>query len=315
METITQYLETMFRTLPVNTETIRLKEELRANMEDRFDELKTQGKTENEAVGTVITEFGNIDELVRELNLTGEEQPIQDDTLSLETIRGFIAYKNKTGKLVALGVFMILLGVALLLTTSHYWDGTALEDACVLPLLVLLIPAVALFIYSGTLEEPYKDILKGKFTLPDGLRILLTQEYQKCRSHEAKYVISSICLFVASPIVLISVSVLMGEYYEDFGVVAMLLLIAVGVFSLIRNTAVSDAYKRILRLDDYRPSEQKKGKLIGIVASIVWPITAAIYIGSGFIFGTFGTLWVLFPIVGILFGVFCAITSMVYEEK
>ena len=30
-------------------------------MEDKYTELKNEGKSENEAVGTVIAEFGNLD--------------------------------------------------------------------------------------------------------------------------------------------------------------------------------------------------------------------------------------------------------------
>ena len=46
-----------------------LKEEILSNMEEKYRELKKQGHSENEAIGTVISEFGNIDELVRELGI------------------------------------------------------------------------------------------------------------------------------------------------------------------------------------------------------------------------------------------------------
>ena len=38
-------------------------------MEDKYEELKMEGKSENEAIGIVISEFGNIDELIDELGL------------------------------------------------------------------------------------------------------------------------------------------------------------------------------------------------------------------------------------------------------
>ena len=67
METIRNYLETMFARLPVTLEVQKAKNELWQIMEDKYSELLQEGKTENEAVGIVISEFGNLDELAKEL--------------------------------------------------------------------------------------------------------------------------------------------------------------------------------------------------------------------------------------------------------
>ena len=64
METIKNYLETMFSQLPNTSEVIKAKNELGQIMEDKYQELLNEGKTENEAVGIVISEFGNLDELI-----------------------------------------------------------------------------------------------------------------------------------------------------------------------------------------------------------------------------------------------------------
>lgn len=68
MDTIQTYLENMFRAFPQTPEVLRAKEELFGMMEDKYNELKAAGKTENEAIGAVIAEFGNLDELADELN-------------------------------------------------------------------------------------------------------------------------------------------------------------------------------------------------------------------------------------------------------
>ena len=70
METIRNYLEAMFANMPRTAEVEKAKRELLQMMEDKYNELLAEGKSENEAVGTVISEFGNLDELadaVREL--------------------------------------------------------------------------------------------------------------------------------------------------------------------------------------------------------------------------------------------------------
>ena len=69
METIKNYLETMFSTLPNTYEVQKAKKELAQMMEDKYTELINDGKTDNEAVGIVISEFGNLDELAEDLGI------------------------------------------------------------------------------------------------------------------------------------------------------------------------------------------------------------------------------------------------------
>ena len=69
MEIIRSYVESAFAAYASTPEMWNLKEEILSNMEEKYRELKKQGHSENEAIGTVISEFGNIDELVRELGI------------------------------------------------------------------------------------------------------------------------------------------------------------------------------------------------------------------------------------------------------
>ena len=78
METIKNYLETMFMNLPNTPEVRRAKDELGQMMEDKFAELIEEGRTENEAVGTVISEFGNLNELADVLGINVYVNPQAD---------------------------------------------------------------------------------------------------------------------------------------------------------------------------------------------------------------------------------------------
>ncbi len=69
METIINYLDNMFINLPQTPEVLRAKDDLSEMMEDKYNELITEGKMENEAIGIVISEFGNIQELIDELGI------------------------------------------------------------------------------------------------------------------------------------------------------------------------------------------------------------------------------------------------------
>ena len=69
METIKNYLENMFSHLPNTPEVQKAKYELYQMMEDKYNELIPEGKSDNEAIGIVISEFGNLDELADSLGI------------------------------------------------------------------------------------------------------------------------------------------------------------------------------------------------------------------------------------------------------
>lgn len=115
MEAIRNYLETMFLNLPNTPEVYKAKNELWQMMEDKYTELKNEGKSENEAVGTVIAEFGNLDELAEDLGIKQfVHQPRQEQTpnavsLSMEDVRQFLREHSRHSYFVALSVFLFIL--------------------------------------------------------------------------------------------------------------------------------------------------------------------------------------------------------------
>ena len=113
MDTIKSYLETMFANLPATTEVLKAKDELWGMMEDKYNELISEGKSENEAVGTVISEFGNLDELAETLGLNRQSSAPVDNrrTLTQDEARSFVSAGSRHAFLTALGVFLCIFSV------------------------------------------------------------------------------------------------------------------------------------------------------------------------------------------------------------
>lgn len=112
METIKSYLETMFANMPNTPEVLRAKQELWGMMEDKYNELISEGLSENEAVGTVISEFGNLDELSETLGLNRQQYNTPSDNrscLSIEEIKKYIRAYNVKSILIAIGVFLCII--------------------------------------------------------------------------------------------------------------------------------------------------------------------------------------------------------------
>ncbi|MFT0846281.1 permease prefix domain 1-containing protein [Actinomycetaceae bacterium L2_0104] len=75
MDVINAYLETMFSPYPQTQRLLEAKEELRGMMEDAYNEAISSGRSHNEAVGQVITDFGNLDELAPVLGISADIHP------------------------------------------------------------------------------------------------------------------------------------------------------------------------------------------------------------------------------------------------
>ena len=54
MKIIEEFIDSLFSGVVETSETKQLKADLLANAEDRYEDLLSQGKSENEAIGTII---------------------------------------------------------------------------------------------------------------------------------------------------------------------------------------------------------------------------------------------------------------------
>ena len=136
METIRNYLETMFLNLPGTPEVMRAKMELGQMMEDKYNELIAEGKMDNEATGIVISEFGNLEELAEELGILDYMKKgnfEKRETVTMETVRSFIAEKTRSSVRMAIGVLFCILSPAgfiffQALTVSKTPDGKLIYE-------------------------------------------------------------------------------------------------------------------------------------------------------------------------------------------
>jgi len=69
MDAIDTFLDAMFAPYPATPRLLEAKGELHAMMEDAYTDAISKGKTYNEAVGQVITDFGNLEELAPVLGI------------------------------------------------------------------------------------------------------------------------------------------------------------------------------------------------------------------------------------------------------
>lgn len=316
MKTIKNYLDNMFASLPKTNDMLKLYNDLLLNMEEKYDELKNEGKSENEAIGIVISEFGNIDELINELGIDTKIEGSNLPIITIEEAYSFMNAKKRSGLLVGIGVSLCILGVALLILFDSLMDNNIIgiglsENAQDLPgliaLFILVIPAVALFIYSGMKLEKYK-YLKSPFDLPINVKAIIEQKFNSFSSTYMISVILGVCLCILSPVVLFVEDALGNDKY-DYGTVILLMIVAIAVFIFIYFGNIKESFTILLKIDDFSIEKTNDNKVIGAVAAIVWPLAVCIFLISGLIYNQWHINWIIFPITGILFGMFSATYS------
>ena len=322
MDTIINYLNNLFANLPKTEKVLAVKAEMQASMEDKYHALKAAGKSENEAIGLVISEFGNIDELVKELGLAPAATETPKRVLQRNEVDGFLAATHQAAILIGIGVFCCISAAAsLILLGELVGDGligqslseTARSALPIFPLFILIAAGVSLFIYSGVKLEQFKYLDQG-FDIPTTIKVEIERKLDTFRPTFTLGIMIGVILCILSPLSIFIAS-LLSEAKTGYGVPGLLLMIAIAVYFFIYFGTIKDAYNRLLKLEDYaNPVKEQTDKVIGIVAATVWPLAAATYLFLGFVFGQWGTAWIIFPILGIVFGVFAAVYSAVKSK-
>jgi hypothetical protein len=321
MDTIRNYLDNLFASLPKTAKITELKSNILSNMEDKYNELKRQGKTENEAIGIVISEFGNIDELISELGISTDHNTPSQPLVTMNEVEEYLKVKKVMGIQIGIGAFLCILAPALLVLLSVLVENgiifTSLNgDAAYVPglivLFLLIATAVGIFIFSGMNFERFKYMEEG-VQLPMGVSVELKRRHDAFNSTYYLCVVVGVCLCIISPVSLFLSSMISDEASE-YGVVILLMIVSVAVFLFISSGNVRESYEKLLQIGDYTPKKKKEDKVIGAVAVCVWPLAVAIFLFCGLVYNLWYIAWVVFPITGILFGMFSAVYSIITEK-
>lgn len=323
MDVIKNYLETMFQNFPDTPEVRRAKDELLAKVEQNYYELKRQGKTENEAIGMILSEYGTIDALRNAISLQtppadyGRAPEQEGRTLSLSELNGYMATTKKTSLMIGIGVMLCIFSVVpLILFDALPIAGQVTEAIGCIFLFVLIAVAVALFILSGMTSKKYEYLKKTTFQLDHSMEAKLRSEKDVYERTFTIHIIIGVCLCILSVLPPIIAGCLsdITAIFENGSALLFLLFVAIAVYLFITSGMKLDCYKVLLQEEEYS-KERKNNKLTGIVASIYWPIVTCIYLGYSFITGNWLISWIIWPITGTLFGAIACICNLIEQSR
>ena len=161
--------------------------------------------------------------------------------------------------------------------------------------------------------DKYK-YLDEDFELPAAVKVDLERQKETFTPTFTLGIMVGVSLCILSPLSIFIASIV-SEDRSGYGVPGLLFMVAIAVFFFVYFGTIKDVCNRLLKLEDYASTTKKEAdKVIGIVAATVWPLAAATYLFLGFVFNQWGTAWIIFPILGIVFGVFAAVYSTIKSK-
>lgn len=280
MEAIREYLHNLFMSLPETPEVLRAKAALLEMMEDKYDELVSEGKSEKEAVGTVISEFGNLEELAEELGIEDylrkrEEQegrsaaagkgktgnrgnrpryqapPKPQYEWTFSEAKDYLKYAWKHALCVAFGVALCIWSPYV----SSVMDGAAAEnyvsagvaDACGSSLLFFFVAiAVVLFCTASHLRKPYGNVAKYGITLDEKAQNFVEQKREKDEQRRFWLRVTGIVLCIVS-VVPSSVNRFSNLFLREIMDSSVLMIVGTGVCLIVLSASVGNRYTELMK--------------------------------------------------------------------
>lgn len=320
MEAIRSYLETMFLNLPNTPEVYRAKDELWQMMEDKYTELKAEGKSENEAVGIVIAEFGNLDELAKDLGIDQliRQNPLPEGkTLPMEEARKYLRDHSRHAFMIALGVLFCITSVCGPVFFHAFGadkDSRINFDALGACVMFLLIACgVGLFVYSGVTIGRWNYLKTERYVTDFATSDYLHQTHEAYKSTYALQLTIGVILCVLSVIPSILTESMHGYsiFWSDFSGAMLFILVGIGVFLIVMGSMKLGSIKKLLHLNaqrtvggNYTPSQQSEphysNKTTATVMSVFWPTVTCLYLIWSFMTFDWHISWIIWPISAII---------------
>ena len=324
METIKNYLENMFMHVKSTPEVEKAKAELLSMMEDKYQELKDEGKSENEAIGIVISEFGNLDELASEL---GIEENVADCNetegvyVTLEEAKQYCKENAKAALRYAVASMLCVISPIILILMGGFQEEFGLSDSIVavvglVPMMLIIACAVVIFVITGISMGKYEKYEKEVLYLDYSTKqfVEAQREAEKMRFALQIAIGVFLCIIAVLPLIIVGSMELASDLPAVFTVGVMLAIISIAVFLFVSAGTKSDAYHVLLQEEEYHADRKRKGSPLQIFDAIYWPVVTLAYLAWSFLTMDWHITWVIWPVAGVLSAVIEAIINAVARK-
>ena len=309
METIKSYLEAMFANLPNTPEVKKAKAELFSMMEDKYNELIDDGVSENTAVGTVISEFGNLDDLAEGLGLEKEvketherEESKPRHFLRMDEIENYLSVTRTNGLLIGIGVLLCITSVTWPIYLDIFGDTKPFELVGVAGMFISIAVAVALFVFAGIRGNDWEFLDKELCQIDIATADMVKDRRKAFKVPHAVFICVAVMLFILwIPVAALDIEAVSG---------CLFFFVGIGVCIIIYASMVMGSYEKVLKLNDSKTISgsygRDKGDIVYVnkfaegVMEVFWPTMTCLYLIISFVTMQWHMTWIIWPIAGIV---------------
>lgn len=257
MNVIMSFLDSMFSAYPQTPRIVDAKAELAGMMEDAYTNLIASGHSENEAVGQVIRDFGNLEEVAPVLGITSDiavegvphQGPTGQDSqylaVTLDEAQGYADAMARVRFRLSTAVMLFVLSPAVLISlpvaAEEGMVSISTNSAVFIGLLVLFVlaaTAVMLVIAISRELAPYKRIPERKFSINPAVTRWadsLAQGYERKRIRSLQV---AVVLWALAAVPFLAILLFLKDspasgFWTIIGVVIVLVIVAIGLGILI----------------------------------------------------------------------------------
>ncbi len=262
------YLENMFSNFPKTEEVLRAKKELLSMMEDKYNELIAQGMQENEAVGIIIAEFGNLDEIADSLGLhkvaEGEEDYETEKVrrqVTIDEAKSYISEYTLSKYMLGFGIMFCIVAVIAPILSDGIGDifilnifARVFSGLAVVLFFGAIALGVGLIVLSAARRKEWR-FLKEQLCYIDEM----TTEYVKSEM-DANQVAKGmtfaagivLCSISFMPAIVFDIIFKQGFMTENLAPALLFVITGFGVLLIVASTGKSSACKRLLNLNSVK---------------------------------------------------------------
>ena len=283
MENLKEYLNNLFMGLPETPAVLRAKAELLEMMEDKYEELINDGKSETEAFGTVVSEFGNLEELAEELGISEQLNQSKVDTVATGNAKTSAKTAKKVedqepeeiwadskmaeflklmwthARMMAIGVVLFITSPGLMsildtVASSAGVNGVLIGGLSTLLFFTLVATGVVLCVHSGHIFKTFGYNQKRRVGLSVQAAELLKNE-RETQDNKLYYMLIIgilLCVFSVVPSSIFNPSNrVLNEIVGD----SFLFFVAAGVYTLVVRGSIINRYKEFAKAKLYNESQ------------------------------------------------------------
>lgn len=318
METIRNYLESMFGNLPNTPEVLKAKAELWQMMEDKYNELISEGVSENEAVGTVIGDFGNLDELAETLgiqNVLQEQVKYQGRILPQEEVDAYISAKERSARFVGLGVMLCIVSPIPFLIASAFEEAVHFENnvpygIATAVFFLILAAAISIFVFDSVKMGAWKYLTRELVCIDYSTAesIHNSREAERQKQAVIKTIGVLLCVFCFVPVAVLG-ALDANDTVLVIGSIVLFLMVGAGVYFLVSAGGRENAYRTMLTFNDpqtvsgnYVRSQQEvnyTNKTVEQIMSVYNPAILCIYLIWSFLTFDWHITWIIWPVAAV----------------